>query len=840
MDKMKKLKLSSKLLVGVILFAIFGLVGLYLTSNAIMRAIITTPLNRGFERTNISNAAFIGEWLNTIAIINSGLGISLQNISADYAQNVVTGFGSSHESIVLAFAANEDGALFTSEPVHIPDGFVIAERPWYAGAVAAAGAIYFSAPYLSAADNSIVISISQFYADILGSPGVVGMDITLNELVSIVQTLERPDEGYIMLLDPNGVIISHPDIDPLTATELMFITDWQRYDGLFEQLTGGDSVIGMLDNNEEYVLLFSDIPHTSWILATAIPRSAVDGPVSLIIGIFVAIASVIFIGLAVFMLILVSKLVSRFVNGTISNFEKISWNLSNGGVLKKSKIVDNSFGLNKIDDKFNDILTILNALLQDVSKLYEEQKSGNYKYLIDLSQYEGAYQETLRKVNDTVTGIAANRIEILQYIQSIVDGNFNATLRQFPGEEAYINEIADAIKKEIVDLANDIAEIAKNTKMGELEFRLDSSKYKGEWFLIAESLNNAISAVQEPIDATITILDAISQGQFDQTLTGDYSGKFKQIKDSIDSTENSMLSYVSDISETLKELANGNLTVKINGQYLGSYLPIKNSINSIVDSLNISLTEIANVAEQVLTSTHAISDGADDLATGAMAQTTSLEELTAASDAAEEKSILTAETAAKATDISRKSNASAEQGNTEMQSAVETMGSIKIASTGISNITEVISSIAYQTNLLAINASIEAARAGVHGKGFSVVAEEVRNLSGKTSASIKEITEKIDNSIQIADHGVEAVNSVASSFEDIANYANTLMELITDILTMSQASQESIVLIHKGLKEISAVVQGNSAAAEVFAISSKDILSQAEALKQSISVFKLQ
>ncbi|MCL1988057.1 MAG: methyl-accepting chemotaxis protein [Firmicutes bacterium] len=843
MNWLKNLKLSTRLMIGVISCAIVGIILLSIISSVVMRAIITEPLNRSFIRTNVSNANFVGEWLNGIISLNNGMGVALQNIDLNYAQDVITGFSYSHPSITFSYIAFDDGISILSHPVDLPADFEVRERPWYVEALAVFGETAVGAPYLSAAEHDIVISISRAYENILGRQGVIGMDVNLHDLIIVAEELENPSGGYTILIGPNGEILAHPDIDlelvAVANDAIPLITDWERYAGLYEIITHGETFINITDGGETWYVLSSDVPFTNWILLTVVPAASIDGPVNTIIAVFVFIAAIIFIIAGIFVIIHVTKLIKKFVSNAINNFEKISWNLANGGLFKKSHLRDTSFGLNTIDEKFNEILTILHNLLQDVYKLYDEQKSGNYKYIIDVSDYSGTYRETIKKINDTVIGISSTRVDILTYIQSIVDGNFNAELRKFPGEEAYINNIADEIKQELMNLASDITEMAKATKSGNLDYRLNTANYKGEWLLIVQQLNNAIVAVEEPIDATITVLNAIANGEFNETLDGNYSGKFARIKHSVDITAKSLLTYINDISETLQQLADGNLTVNIKAEYIGSYVPIKTAINSIIDSLNLSLSKIAIATEQVLISTHAISMGAEDLANGAMAQAGSLEELTAASDLAEEKSVLTAETATTAAEISRKSNASATVGTTEMQAAVTIMNDIKEASTGISNITSVISGIAFQTNLLAINASIEAARAGVHGKGFSVVADEVRNLSTKTSVSINEITQQIDNSIRIADDGVTAVNLTSSSFEDIAKYANEIMKLISDITEMSQASQDSISLIHKGLSHISDIVQKSSVAAETFATSSKDILSQAENLKESINVFKL-
>ncbi|NOW06230.1 methyl-accepting chemotaxis protein [Clostridium beijerinckii] len=302
-----------------------------------------------------------------------------------------------------------------------------------------------------------------------------------------------------------------------------------------------------------------------------------------------------------------------------------------------------------------------------------------------------------------------------------------------------------------------------------------------------------------------------------------------------------LLSYINDITSTLERLADGDLNIHLDNsiEYIGDFNPIQKSIKNIIDSLNIifqnmdqSISSISNGSEQLSSTTQILSEGSIN-------QAGAVEELFTSFKKILQKVNNTTNNADKAKSFSINVKHIVEEGNEKMQILMESMKEITVCSKQIAEIIKAIEEIASQTNLLALNAAIEAARAGEAGKGFAVVADEVRNLAEQSAEAVNNTSKIIKNSLHVVANGEKLATETAAALDIIVKNVDDTTNLVKEIAVASEDQTKAITEMTSKVDQISQVVQTNSATAEELAASTEELASQSQIIKTEILKYTL-
>ena len=500
------------------------------------------------------------------------------------------------------------------------------------------------------------------------------------------------------------------------------------------------------------------------------------------------------------------------------------------------------------------------------------------------SNFERMQKSVYRSISNTDSEIVKEAITDARNCAAIIQEQLPVVKTHFMGDQQIIDRLDAALAKlapmreHVLTLASEdkkaeAAEymehnniIAIQEAQVELNSLIESGNKKGENLVSGLREKQAMAVFTVIILGGISVAVSVVFGvyithgitqpvtELEQAARAMAKGEFSTVRVAYDSRDElgslagdirSMVKTLTDViqNETyiLNEMAEGNFSVhsERDEYYIGEFEQLLRSMKKINCGLSELLLQISQSADNVADSSEQVSSGSQNLAQGTTEQAASVEELTGMMSEISDQAYRNSRDAQEASEKAQMVKENATESSRSMQEMEKAMAEISGKSDEIRKIVKTIEDFSFQTNILALNAAVEAARAGDRGKGFSVVANEVRSLANQSSAASKSTAALIQSSLQAVENGRKIANETDNALAEVVSGIDNVSELLFHITDASSKQFDANRQVTENINLISEVVQTNSATAEECAAASEELASQAQLLKELVSHFKL-
>lgn len=333
--------------------------------------------------------------------------------------------------------------------------------------------------------------------------------------------------------------------------------------------------------------------------------------------------------------------------------------------------------------------------------------------------------------------------------------------------------------------------------------------------------------------AILEHMETLAKGNVSSIFHSSGSGVLRRLA----GTYQRIVTALKNKAETAEAIAAGNLAKDVS--ILSEQDLLGKAFQNMITNLNSLVSEVMQVSDAINTGSQTVSGFSRSMAQGTTQTASSLEQITSSMAELESRTQINADNSAETNRLAERARAAAEKGSRQMAEMLTAMDEINAAAQKISNIAKVIDSIAFQTNLLALNASVEAARAGKHGKGFVVVAQEVRNLAARSATAARETAELIQRSVDKTVKGSEIAGRTAEALQEILSSITRVTGLVTDIAAAGNEQAQGIAQINVGLGLIDQETQKNAAIASDSSEAAATLSHQSNRLRNILTRFSL-
>jgi methyl-accepting chemotaxis protein len=537
------------------------------------------------------------------------------------------------------------------------------------------------------------------------------------------------------------------------------------------------------------------------------------------------------------------------------------------------------------NQKWNELLGTLADSQQEASVTYAREAHENYQKasltiaaMIAVMILAGI-AVAVGIVRSVLGQLGGEPKEVATIARRIAAGELDSHIPVASGDTTSIMAAMYQVQGSLRQLVDDSLFISREATEGKLSLRADTGKHFGDYKKIIEGVNTALDSILTPLSETNRILNRISSGDLSEKMEMECRGDHQRMKEAL----NTLHAWLAELINFISHISKGDMTANIppasdrdqihpwlmllksrilslvndtkilsqavvdgelyktvdTSAYEGEYLKIMDSFEMAFTGLNNTFYRIVETTERVGQTVSQLNSASQNMAATSEQQSATVEEVTASLSQTEQQVKTNTQGAIAANQLVMAASEAANNGKLKMTAMMEAMGAIDQSAQNIARIIKVIDEIAFQTNLLALNAAVEAARAGQHGRGFTVVAQEVRNLAGRSARAARETADLIESSSRKVHEGVEIATHTSHSLDQIVSNVVKMKDVFAEIAAASSEQSQGITQINTAMLQVSRAALASSQQAEELAASSQELSNATQQMRTEMEHFQL-
>jgi methyl-accepting chemotaxis protein len=545
------------------------------------------------------------------------------------------------------------------------------------------------------------------------------------------------------------------------------------------------------------------------------------------------------------------------------------------GDLSQKITVDVKGEILQLKDVMNKMVDQLNSFASEVSRVAREVGfEGKLGGQADVKGVAGTWKDLTDNVNAMASSLTSQVRDIARVATAIANGDLSQKIAvDVKGEILQLKETINKMVDNLNTFAGEVTRVAKEVGTeGKLGGQAEVKGVAGTWKGLTDNVNAMAGSLTSQVRDIARVTRAVAQGKLDQKITVEAEGEILELKNTINGMVDNLSTIIGDVNAVMALVGEGTLTRLIEVEATGEFASMVEGINGTIESLRGIVTEltdagvnIGSVSQTLLSAGQEmnamvtqLSSSMEQIADGAKAQAQQIAEASRESEGVGQTGSKTLTRAQGMNQMADVANKAAEEGgkamegtikNTDLmlqgsQESVTSIESLSKSSEQIQAIVDVIRDIATQTNILAINAAIEAVRAGKQGKGFAVVAEEVKTLSAESKDQAKKISSLVQSVLKetqdtvttiktMAENvtmGKQSIEETSKAFTDINRSIDSTSKTAKEIAEAAGEQKRSIDAISQSLDKISGIAADTSTASTQSAGGAKRLLAKTQEL----------